>query len=243
MAIDPETTHVCAVGGDGTARHVAAAVAVAGRPLVLDLHPAGTINLLGRELRADSAEMTLAERAGALLNGTAARLHYPARVNDVMFLASASAGPDSRAVAALSLRLKRWLGRLAYAIAFVCVLLRWQRPSIRLRWADGELPCEAFMVAKGRFYAGPWSVAPAARVTDPLLHVVALPRARRRDYLRFLATLARGDVERCPDVVRFSCTWLEADGTGVPVQADGDIVAALPARFAVVPDPIRFPGP
>ncbi len=242
VTIDPDATHICAVGGDGTLRHVAAAVAAVGRPLAIDLYPAGTVNLLVRELQAEGVRLAMGEKARAFLDGASLRLHYPADVNDILFLTSASAGPDGRAVSLLSSRLKCWLGRLAYVIAFARVLVAWRRPTIRLTWADGELSCEAFVVAKGRFYAGPWSVAPAARATDPLLHVVALPRARRRDYLRFLAALAAGDIDRLPDVVRFSCTWLEAAGDNVPVQADGDIVSALPARFTVGLNPIRFCG-
>ncbi|MGZ8306973.1 MAG: diacylglycerol/lipid kinase family protein, partial [Allosphingosinicella sp.] len=149
--------------------------------------------------------------------------------------ACASVGPDSRAVAAVSLELKARIGRLAYAWAFVRLLFDWKRSPIRLAWDGGALDCEAFYVAKGRYFAGPWSFAPEAEIGEPLLHVVALARARRRDFARFAWALWRGRrVDSLPGARAFTCTALEArSDSPLPVQADGDPVATLPASIAL----------
>src|SRR5919112_3835993 len=49
IEVRAEASHVCAVGGDGTLRHVALALARCGRRLPLSIYPAGTVNLLHRE--------------------------------------------------------------------------------------------------------------------------------------------------------------------------------------------------
>jgi diacylglycerol kinase (ATP) len=239
VEVGGSTSHVCAVGGDGTARHVALALARCGRALPFSVYPAGTVNLLHRErlfpLEPDGhALRLLGEDRGALL--------HPASLNDTGFLACASVGPDSRAVAEVSLELKKRIGKLAYAWAFARILFDWRRAPIRLAWDGGELVCEAFYVAKGRYFAGPWSFAPAASSAEPLLHVVALARARRRDFARFAWALWRGrGVEGLPGVTAFTCTAVTAEADQpLPVQADGDHVGTMPASIALHETPLSL---
>ena len=238
IEVGAEASHVCAVGGDGTLRHVAEALARCGRPLPLSFYPAGTVNLLHRERPFPLDPEGHAER---LLGGTSGPFH-PASLNGTVFLACASVGPDSRAVAEVSLPLKRRIGKLAYAAAFARILLDWRRAPIRLAWDGGATVCEAFFVAKGRYYAGPWSFAPEASTALPLLHVVALARARRRDLARFAFALWRGKaVGRLPGATAFACTALTAESDEpLPVQADGDPAGTLPARIALHATPLSL---
>jgi len=237
--IRDDATHVCVAAGDGTVRHVAGAVAKSGRPLALSVYPAGTINLLAREAgyprRPD-------EFARLVLATEPQRRHYAVAIGDGYFFACAGVGPDSLAVASVAPRLKRAIGRLAYAVAFLRQLPRWPRHRIALTCDDREIACEAFYVAKGRYYAGNWSFAPAARLDEPLMHVVALRTARRRDYARFVwALFTRGDVARLPNVEIATCARLRATGdAALPIQADGDIVAALPATLTISEAPLIF---
>jgi diacylglycerol kinase family enzyme len=237
--IGPDVTHVCVAGGDGAVRHVAGAVARAGHPVALSIYPAGTINLLAREAGYPTDPEAFAE---IVLSSEPRRRHYPVTLGDGYFFACAGVGPDSLAVAQVSLPLKRRIGRLAYAAAFARLLWRWPRHAIMLEAEGRRIACEAFYVAKGRYYAGPWSFAPAARLDDPLLHVVALPRARRRDYARFVSGLLRGwDAEKQAGVMVFSCRGLTATSdTPLPLQADGDIVGTLPVAMAVSENPLVF---
>jgi len=238
-AIRDDATHVCVSGGDGTVRHVAGAVARSGRPLALSVYPAGTINLLAREAgyprRAD-------QFARLVLEAEPRRRHYPVSIGDGYFFACAGVGPDSLAVASVSPRAKRIVGRLAYALAFARLLPRWPRHSIVLECDGREIACEAFYVAKGRYYAGSWSFAPAARLDEPLIHVVALKTARRRDYARFVLALFGGsDVAGLANVEMATCATLRATADeALPIQADGDIVGTLPATLVVGEDPLIF---
>ena len=237
--IAPEADHVCVAGGDGTVRHVAAAVVRSGRQVAMSIYPAGTINLLAMEAGYPRKPDDFAH---LVLQGGTRRHHYPVAMGDGYFFACAGVGPDSFVVARTSAQLKRAIGRFAYVAAALKQLLDWQRHRIRLEANGIEVQCEAFYVAKGRYYAGRWSLAQAARVHDPVLHVVALRRARRRDYLQFLATLAaHRDVSGLRNVEVFTCTKLDASAAApLPVQADGDIVETLPATLAVRDAPLVF---
>lgn len=237
--VSDRATHVCIAGGDGTVRHVAMNLARCGRSLPAAIFPAGTVNLLARE---GSFRRSAAACARELLAASSGLPHHPVALGETMFLACASAGPDSLAVAGVTPRLKRRIGRLAYAVAFLAVLWNWPRPRLKLLANGAEVDCEAVYVAKGRYFAGPWSFAPKARVGERLLHVLALPTARRRDYLRFVWTLLRGrDPGASAGAIAFTCTELRLSGEdGFPVQADGDVVAHSPVDFAIGSAPIHF---
>lgn len=238
-AIREDASHICAIGGDGTVRHVAQALCRSGRALPMSVYPGGTINLVHRELAWPTDPDLHALR---VLRGDGASFLYSVEINDSLFLACASVGPDSRAVAALSPGLKRRIGRLAYAVSFLTIVAKWPRQPIRLRSPERDMVCEAFYVAKGRFFAGPWSFAPAAQLAEPLLHVVAMERATRLDYARFIWALFRGTrLDQSKGIAAFTCTSLTADADApLPVQADGDIVASLPVRLNLRSDPIAL---
>lgn len=234
-----DATHLCVAAGDGTVRHVAGMIARGGRQVAMSIYPAGTINLLAREAGYPSRAEDF---AALVLSSEPRRQHYPVAIGDGYFFACAGVGPDSLAVARVSSALKRVIGRLAYGAAFLSVLFDWPRHTIALTCSTGEIACEAFYVAKGRYYAGPWSFAPQARLDEPLLHVVALKRARRRDYARFVWTLLRsGNVAALPNVAILTCTSLRATAdTALPIQADGDIVGELPTTMIVSGAPLVF---
>ncbi|MCE7795287.1 hypothetical protein LWE61_01810 [Sphingobium sufflavum] len=234
-----EADHVCVAGGDGTVRHVASAVLQCGRPVTMSIYPIGTINLLARERLYPTKSC---EFARMVMAKATCRPHYPVAAGDTFFFACASAGPDSAVLEQYSPRLKRRIGRMAYVAAFVALLWKWPRQTIRLDANGRRVDCEAFYVAKGRYYAGPWSFAPASRVDDPLIHVVALKRARRRDFVRLALTLLLGrSVAAVPGATCFTATRLLAESdTPLPLQADGDVVAHLPVRLAVGDNPLSF---
>lgn len=236
LTVAPDVDHVCGVGGDGTIRHVVAALEGDPSRPSISVYPLGTVNLLARECGYVARPADFVHRALAL---PARRRHYIARVNGTPMLTCASIGPDSWTVDRVSPLLKRVIGRWAYVAAFVRLLASWPRHQITVVADRRELRCEALYVAKGRYFAGPWRLAPAATLEDPLLHVVALPSCSRRAFARFAWSVFRG--RNPPGVIRFTCTGVrvEAD-VAIPVQADGDIVATLPVAMAIVAEPLIF---
>jgi diacylglycerol kinase family enzyme len=237
--IRADVSHVCVAAGDGTVRHVAGAVARSGHPVALSIFPAGTVNLLALEAGYAAHPDTFAR---TVLDSKPRRRHYPVAMGQGFFFACAGVGPDSFAVARVSDRLKRRFGRVAYAVAFCGALRDWRRPRIELDIGGCTTECEAFYVAKGRYYAGSWSFAHGARLDEPVLHVVALTTVRRRDYARFVwALIRRKDPAALRNVQVFTCAALTArSAEALPIQADGDIVAALPVTLAVSEAPLIF---
>lgn len=232
MVIDAAADHVCAIGGDGTVRHLVMAVRDSGRDIAISVYPEGTINLIARETQPPRDATRFARH---VLSAEPKR-QYAVEIDDTLSIACISVGPDAVAVAGVSSALKRRLGRMAYGWSMLAVLSRWPSPHITLQWDGGTLDCSAFYVAKGRYYAGPWSFAPDASVESDTMHVVALKRARRRDWMHFAMAVMLGRGMSASNVVRFTCSALSAQSKdAAPVQADGDITGSLPATMRVDP--------
>ncbi len=227
--IDPRATHLCVAGGDGTLRHAIAALRAINSNIPVAQYPAGTINLVAREAGYPRNPEKFAQR----LLASADRLaHYTANFNSETFLTCASIGPECQAISNLSAGLKRLIGRSAYAVAFLQSLLHWRRAKLSVLIDGREHLCEAIYIAKGRFFAGPWSFAPSAKLTDDLLHVVMLETARRREFFAFALDILRGSRPKGRGITALVCRDLSIESTiNEAVQADGDIIGTLPAQI------------
>ena len=236
---EPEFDVIAAAGGDGTLNAVANGIAARPRPVAI--LPFGTVNLLARELGLPRDPEDLAK----LVARGAPRLVWPGCAGDRLFLTVASAGMDADVVAALDPTLKARFGRLAFLPALLPRFLDYGAHQI-LAEIDGAEQHRAALVivAKGRYYAGPFVAAPAGRVADPVLYAVLLAGTRRIDALRYAAALLHGGLHRYPGVIakpahRIALTAAQP----VRVQADGDVVGRLPMRFGVSSSPIPFIAP
>ena len=228
--------HVCVAGGDGTVRHVAACLAEEPSPPGISVYPMGTINLAAREIDWPAKPIDfvrwIAQESG--------RAHlWPTLIDQDYFIVCASIGPDSHAVARVSTKLKAVIGRFAYGVSMIKALLFWLPPALTVTTDSGSFECEALYVAKGRYFAGPWSFAPDARLDQPGLHVVALPSASRFAYSRFLLALALGRTDRLPGLRRMTVAWLTVEcPTAQPVQIDGDIGCTTPVTIKLAARPL-----
>lgn len=239
LLIEDDAQLIVVAGGDGTFRHAAMALLKSGRDLPLACFPMGTVNLLHLEVGGPTDPDDFAHAA---LHQVKAHFHVPAVVNGEMFFGCASVGPDSLAVASVSLRLKKWLGRYAYVLSMLRLLGRWRRPQLTIV-ADGKAhKCEAVYIAKGVYFAGPYTFAPEARRTTAKLHVLALKKAGRQDFWRFIRGVMRGrPLEDRANLIPLNCTTLEIlSDAPWPLQADGDPVATLPARIEISSQRLRL---
>lgn len=237
-AILDDAERVVVVGGDGTVRHVAHALSALAAPPPLAVFPAGTVNLLAREWGATPSVAAFAARVVT----RDARARFAIGCEGGSFLCCAGAGWESVAVATASPRLKAVIGRLAYAVAAAARLATWKPPAITLLADERAIRCQGFHVAKGTHYAGPWRMADRRLAHEPVMQVVVLRRARRRDLVRFWWTLIVGrPVAALPHVEVVECATLVASaGSALPVQADGDLVGVLPMTFRVADRALMF---
>lgn len=234
----PDADLICVCGGDGTVRLVVDGQADLAALPPLAIYPTGTINLLARELGYPADPGAFAAR----IESEEPACSYPvAMAGGKRFLACASLGADAWAVAAVSPVLKARIGRLAYVVALARLLWTWPRGAIRVE-ADGEaFAAEALFVLRGRHYAGPWTLDREANLARDRLHVLALPRAGRRDLLdliRYAVTGARRP-GRHWRFLRVTELLAEADAA-MPLQLDGDAVATGPCDFRFTGQRVRW---
>jgi diacylglycerol kinase (ATP) len=230
---EPLFDAIVAAGGDGTLNAVANGLAGTARPLAL--LPLGTANVVAHEIGLPRAPALLAE---LILRGRA-RPAWPGRVGERLFLAMASSGFDAETVAAATPRLKRRFGRLAFVWAILRCLWRYRACDILVRADGAQYHASTVIAARARFYAGPFLVAPQAGLGEPALDLVLFRRRGRAAVLRYLAALAFGRLPRRRDIAFLRCREARLSAAApVAVQADGEIVGALPVALGVAERPL-----
>lgn len=229
---------VVAAGGDGTVHAVVNGLA--GRPIPVGVLPFGTANVLAREIGLPRRP----ERLAALIAAAPARPIWSGRVDGRAFVMMASAGFDSEIVASINDALKRRAGRLAFAWAALVQLCGYRPCELTVR-ADGiEHRAAAVIAAKGRYYAGPFVVAPDANLGEPTLELVLFRQAGRLAILRYALGLFLGVLPRLRDVTILRAREVMVTGDRVlPVQGDGEIVGHLPVTIRIGHDPVLLISP
>jgi diacylglycerol kinase (ATP) len=251
--IHPEADLVCLSGGDGALRLVVTAMARSGLAKPLCIFPAGTVNLVARELGYSSdPEIFAREIMAGFLARDGARLAAPLVTSDDQpFVACISAGPDGQAVARHSPALKKRIGGAAYAWSLIQLLANWPQLSFSLvveapGGLKSQLSSAAFYVIKAHHYAGNWTLAPAADMASDIFHVISLSRARRRDFFRFLAVIALGrdparlDFVQSLPACRLTITADDEQSRLAAFQVDGDMLAAQPREIRMTGQTITY---
>jgi undecaprenyl-diphosphatase len=217
-----------AVGGDGTVR--ACAQALAGTPVPLAIVPRGTANLAARALGLPSGlDAALATAFG----GHERRIDLAA-ADGITFVAMAGLGTDAAVVGATSPRFKTRAGWLAYA-ATGAAHLRGRRAAFRILLDGVPLAREARSVVVGNagLLPGGFVLLPAARLDDGQLDVGILAPSSLWGWARvaYRVLTASGRDDRPLDRHRARHVEIRADRE-LPRQADGEMIA--PGRALTV---------
>ncbi|HEV8013957.1 MAG TPA: diacylglycerol kinase family protein [Stellaceae bacterium] len=237
---DPARFDAIAVaGGDGTINEAVNGIVYSGLPLAI--LPLGTANVLAHELGLPRAPEALAEIAALAPPRSIipAEIVTAERNEPWRFLLMAGIGFDAEVVAQLNLKLKRRIGKGAYALGSLAQLARHERRVFAAR-IDGVATAPASLViARAHFYGGRFVLAPEARLDRPDLHAVLFPAPSRLAALRYMAGVLTGTLARQCDVVVRRAAEIELAGPeGAPVQIDGDVRAHLPASIRLARAPI-----
>lgn len=223
---------VAVCGGDGTVSEAACGLVGSGVPLAI--LPAGTSNVLAREL---SIPLQLDPAAKLLLEG----VPRPVRVlfaNERAFLLWAGVGLDARIMGHMSLVLKRWLGRTGIFFTVADEFFRYEFPRLEVT-VDGERHEATFaVVCHARHYAGPWIIAPDARLDSDELDVMLFSDRSRWQFLSLFRQMQigrGGHVGRgLARIVRGrTATVRSLESYPVEVQVDGDCVLETPVDCRV----------
>ncbi|HSE08040.1 MAG TPA: lipid kinase [Nocardioidaceae bacterium] len=221
-------------GGDGTVG--CAAGLVAGTDATLGVLPLGTANDLARTLQIPPRLDLACE---AITSGKVVDIDL-GQVDGKPFLNVASVGLSVGVTQALTPRLKRRLGPLAYTVATLRAYRRHEPFRARLEFPDGDHPALELDdllqvgVGNGRHYGGGNAVSPTAGIDDHLLDIYAIVRGRLREHVSIARLLKDGsliDHDRVHHVTTQRVRLVTEPE--LPVNLDGEIAAQTPALFEI----------
>jgi diacylglycerol kinase family enzyme len=244
-AVSQGVERVVVVGGDGTARLVAGALADAGegatdRPsVVLGVVPVGTANLFARSARLPLRDLGAAARLAvsgaprATDLGRALLVDRAGRGQEHPFLVVAGLGHDAATLAAVRPEHKARVRWLAY---FWPGLRRLRSPGHRLTLTGDGRPLEAgplwsLLAVNAARLPGGARVVPGAGLDDGLLHLVLVSPEGLRGWVRVVRTGLWGGRRHPPDhrALRYRRATEVVVRSDVPVaaQVDGDVVPGV----------------
>ena len=231
---------VVVAGGDGTVNEVVNGLIGSGLPLAL--LPLGTANVLATEIGLGMAPDALAE---TILHGTPVDVCLGrirgASGAERLFTTMAGAGADAHAVASVDLVGKKLLGTGAYYAEMARQLLVFPFPNYRITVDGATYDAASVVVSNGRYYAGQYVLAPKASLAEPSFQVCLFERGGRLAALRYVMAMQMDRLAEEPDYRIVTGRKVRVEGPeGDPVQADGDIVAALPVDIEIVPGALRL---
>ncbi len=226
---------IAVAGGDGTLSEVVNGIAPADLPIAF--LPLGTVNVFALEA---GIPMQLDAACALAVQGESRRITL-GKINNKLFLLMASAGWDADAVAHVRPKLKRLVGRLAYVVSALEVLLMHPPAPMELVLPDGSRHGGfGVVVSNCRYYGGRYVVTPAASMFRDDLEVCLLRQGGRLAMLKFAATLFMKRSLRSTLVEFFTLSRAELQGSDISVQVDGDASGGLPMRFEAVPQAVSM---
>lgn len=241
-AIAEGVSEIVVSGGDGTINE--ALQAVVGTDARLGVFPAGTANVLARELALpfDAARAAEIVARGATRKVFAGLAREEATGALRYFLLMAGVGLDASVVRRVNARLKRRAGEAAFWVSGLSHLADWQPAPFELEIEGERLGATFAAVGNSPRYGGALPVTPRAQLDAPQFEVCVVNSRSRVRYLRLLAAVLGGGARESADgSVRFlSATRVRATGAGVHVQADGELIGTLPMTFEIVPRAIEL---
>jgi YegS/Rv2252/BmrU family lipid kinase len=229
---------VAAAGGDGTINEVVNGLK--GTGFALGIIPLGTANVVADEIGLSKNARAVAR---VLVEGPLRPIRV-GRVNGRRFVMMAGVGFDANVVSRVSLKLKKMMGPLAYIWGAGVQGFRDPFAHCAITIDGAGYRSVSAVACNGRRYGGPFVAAPRANLADDSFQVVLMKGRGWFSVARYGVSLIFGKVGIWPDVEIVSGRDVVISGTtGQAVQADGDIIAALPVRIEIDPEPVRLAFP
>jgi diacylglycerol kinase (ATP) len=237
---------VIASGGDGTINEVVNGLA--GSQVPLFILPAGTANVLAKEL---ALPWDVREAARFLAGSRLRRIALGAAVADAAphapryFISLAGAGSDGEMVHSVNQTLKRFTGQLAYWAAGFALPFRYHFPFVRVTSDQRSAEGSVVVIGRTKHYGGPIQITTRAELFAEEFEV-AVFEVGFWGSLRLLPSvllgMARG--QRGVHMWKTRRVRCEApDARPVYAQVDGEGCGALPIEFRIVPDALTLVVP
>ncbi|HWQ15452.1 MAG TPA: diacylglycerol kinase family protein [Roseiflexaceae bacterium] len=234
---------VVAIGGDGTVSEVAGALA--GSDVPLGIIPAGTANVLAREL---GVPVDL-EAAAALLAGEHRVMPIDGmEVDGRIYVLGIGVGLESIMIRDTPRDAKRRFGRLAYVWTALTRALgfRGRRFTIVVDGRPTRPRAVQVLVANGGTLGiAPLRWGPGISPSDGRANVVVVGGRTPLDYLKIAWHAVRGRHRASPHLKYLTARESVTITTDppLPVQADGEIIGSTPVHVRIVPSAVRVVAP
>jgi diacylglycerol kinase (ATP) len=255
LAVEQHREMVIACGGDGTINEIINGLA--GSQVPMALLPAGTANILAKELgipwdipRAARLipegvirriALGMATFAGGNGNGGGA---LPA--NGRYFLSVGGAGPDGAIVNGVDGALKKKVGVAAYWLEGMKQLFSYDFPEMRVRSNGTDHLASIIVVGRTANYGGPFKITTNATLFDDSFEFLTNSTRSRLQYLACLPALWLGKIRGMNGIKMWKASEVLCESAGAnPVfaQVDGEPIGPLPLRFRIVPDALSLLTP
>jgi diacylglycerol kinase (ATP) len=249
-AVQAHRGMVIACGGDGTINEIINGLA--GSQVPMALLPAGTANILAKEL---GIPWDIPHASRLIPEGVIRRIALGIALPETgqssaqlpregrYFLSVAGAGPDGAMVHAVDEGLKTRAGVLAYWAEGVRQLVRYNFPELRIRSAGQERRATLVVVGRTVNYGGPFKITTGASLFEDSFEILTNAARSRFRYIACLPALWLGKLRGMDGIDVWKATELtcEANGQGVVyAQVDGEPIGTLPVTFRVVPDALSL---
>lgn len=224
---------VIAAGGDGTVSSVAAGLD--GSDVLLGIVPAGSTNIIARELGIPSQ---IGRSIDLVFGSFSTRSLDVGLCNEKVFLHMAGAGIDSHLFSMADPALKRKIGWLAYIPAAIKALGEpGARYTISMDGDEESVEATLVLVANGSSIIAPTiRIDSSIRSNDGMLDVLVLTASRPHELASVFARFATGHVIDSPFVLQRRVRHVTiASNKPMPVQLDGDVAESTPVSIDVRP--------
>ncbi|OGO30897.1 MAG: hypothetical protein A2Z29_01440 [Chloroflexi bacterium RBG_16_56_11] len=239
---------VVSVGGDGTVNEIVNGLHTAGdsRDTRLGIISTGTgsdyIRTLGIPRRCEEACRRLIAAKHRAVDLGVAEYSVDGHREVRLFVNFAGMGFDAEIVRRTTQQFKSLGGLPAYLCGVLATVVAYKNKSIRLT-LDGETMdkkvCTVIMNI-GRYGGGGMKTAPGAIVDDGMFDVLVIGDVSKPDLLRSLPRIYRGTHLSHPKVTLKKAKEIEIDsGQPVRLQADGELLGRVPARFHILPSALN----
>lgn len=251
-----EMVVVC--GGDGTINEVVNGIAGTQAPLAV--LPAGTANILAKELR---IPWNIPAAARLIARGKLARIALgqaewpvsgtavPALPVQRYFLCVSGAGPDGAIVHGIDTNFKARVGVLAYWLGGLRQFFTYRFPFFRVDSPEKQLDATLIVVGRTKYYGGPFRITVGASLFEDQFEIVAYTGHSRFRLLECLPAIWLGRLHRVRGIhiwktSRFTCNPIERTNshsnghTEIFSQLDGEPASALPVEFSIVPSALTL---
>jgi diacylglycerol kinase (ATP) len=234
-------------GGDGTINE--AVNGLAGSQVPLAILPAGTANVLAKEL---SLPWNLPKAASCIVKSHFRRIALGLAVPEESsgapryFISLAGAGPDGAIVSAVRPEIKLRAGILAYWQEGLSQVLKYDFPRFRVSVGSCSVDATLVVVGRTKNYGGPFKITSEADLLKPDFELALITTQSAWRYMGYLPILWAGMLRRARHVKFCRATTLHCvgiDASPVLIQVDGEPAGRLPVEFRIVPDALTLAMP